>query len=159
MVQHRQIETPSLSPISSSAMSNSQVPSTGEAEKDPRRAQYQSYIEYCNTHNFKAMEQFYTSPININDEPWEPTKVTDQFKPLVEGFPDWHWEIRHFGVDGDYLYLHFKVTGTHLGTFQGIAPTGRRVSTMQFTLYHIVDGKYADVWDLTDFDSLVKQIK
>lgn len=140
-------------------MATQQVPSAATANKDPRRALYQSYIDYCNAHDFEAMEKFYTSPININDEPWGPSKVTAQFKPLVEGFPDWHWEIRHFAVDGNYLSLHFKVTGTHLGTFQGIAPTGRRVSTTQFTLYHLVDGKYTDVWDLTDIDSVIKQIQ
>ena len=141
-------------------MATSQVPVAGKAEPDPRRVLYQSYIDYCNAHDFQGMEKFYTSPtININDEPWEATKVTAQFKPLVEGFPDWHWEIRHFGIDGDYLALHFKVTGTHLGTFQGIAPTGRRVSTTQFTLYHLVDGRYADVWDLTDIESVIKQIQ
>jgi len=140
-------------------MAAQQVPSAGLNDQDPRRVQYQSYIEYCNAHEFTAMENFYTSPININDEPWAPSKVTAQFRPLVEGFPDWHWEIRHFGVDGDYLHLHFKVSGTHLGVFQGIQPTGRRVSTTQFTLYHLVDGKYADVWDLTDIDSVIKQIQ
>jgi predicted ester cyclase len=136
----------------------SQHPQT--AHDDPRRAQYQSYIDFCNAHDFEAMEKFYTSPtININDEPWTPTQVTGQFKPLVEGFPDWHWDIRHLTIDGDYLALHFKVSGTHKGTFQGIAPTGRRVTTTQYTLYHLVDGLYADVWDMTDIDSIIKQIQ
>ncbi|KEY74608.1 hypothetical protein S7711_05039 [Stachybotrys chartarum IBT 7711] len=140
-------------------MASKQSSPPATAPDDARRKIYQSYIDYCNAHNFKAMEKFYTSPININDEPWETTKVTAQFEPLVEGFPDWHWEIRQLTIDGEYLALHFKVTGTHLGTFQGIEPTGRRVSTTQFTLYHLVDGKFADVWDLTDFASLIKQIQ
>ncbi|KAI9150307.1 hypothetical protein HJFPF1_10066 [Paramyrothecium foliicola] len=104
------------------------------------------------------MEKFYTSPISINDEPWEPTKVTAQFKPLVEAFPDWHWQIRHLTIDGDYLAIHFKVTGTHRGIFQGVEPTGRRVSTTQFTLYRVLGDKFTDVWDLTDIDSIMKQI-
>jgi predicted ester cyclase len=126
---------------------------------DKHRALYTSYIDYCNAHNFQAMEQFYTSPININDEPWATTKVTAQFKPLVEAFPDWHWEIRHMTIDTEHISLHFKVTGTHKGTFQGVAPTGRKVSTTQFTLYRVVDGKFTDVWDLTDFETIMKQIQ
>ncbi|KAK4449740.1 hypothetical protein QBC34DRAFT_403921 [Podospora aff. communis PSN243] len=134
------------------------LPETGP--DDPRRILYQSYINHCNAHNFKAMEDFYTSPtININDEPWPTEKVTAQFKPLVEAFPDWKWEIRHFAIDGDYLSLHFRVTGTHLGTFQGVAPTGRKVTMTEFTLYHIVDGKFADVWELTDMEGVMKQIQ
>ncbi|KAL5346025.1 hypothetical protein ACLOAV_009056 [Pseudogymnoascus australis] len=133
---------------------------TGNAtQNEERRALYLSYIEYCNTHNFKAMESFYTSPININDEPWAPSKVTAQFEPLIAAFPDWHWEIRNLTIEGDYLALHLKVTGTHRGTFQGIEPTGCCVATSQFTLYHLVDGKFADVWDLVDTDSVIKQIE
>lgn len=134
------------------------MPRTVTPDDDERRAIYQAYIEHCNSHNFEAMEEFYTSPININGQPWTPSQVTAQFKPLVEAFPDWHWDIRHMTIDGDYLSLHFEVTGTHLGTFQGIEPTGRRVTTSQFTLYHLKGSKYANVWDLTDFDSIVKQI-
>jgi predicted ester cyclase len=126
---------------------------------DERRAIYQSYIEDCNAHNFEAMERYYTSPaININDDPWTPQQVTAQFKPLVDAFPDWHWDIRHLTIDGDYLSLHFDVSGTHKGTFQGIEATGRRVKCTQFTLYHLRGDKFADVWDLTDFSSILKQI-
>jgi predicted ester cyclase len=123
------------------------------------RELYQLYLEHCNSHNFEAMESFYTSPLNVNDEPWDPKKVTAQFKPLVTAFPDWHWEVKHLTIEGDFLALHFTVAGTHKGNFQGIEPTGRRVTTSQFTLYHVVDGKFADVWDLLDIESVVKQIK
>jgi aspartyl-tRNA synthetase len=33
------------------------------------------------------------------------------------------------------------------------------VETTEFTLYHVVDGKFAEVWDLVDFEALVEQIK
>ncbi len=122
------------------------------------RALYRSYLQHCNSHNFESMESFYTSPLNVNDEPWSPKKVTAQFKPLIAAFPDWHWEVRNLTIEGDYLALHFKVTGTHQGNFQGIGPTGRRITTSQFTLYHVVDGKFADVWDLVDMESVMKQI-
>lgn len=128
------------------------------AKIEEYRALYASYLEHCNAHNFEGMESFYTSPLNVNDEPWSPKKVTAQFKPLVTAFPDWHWELRNLSIEGDYLALHFRVTGTHQGNFQGIEATGRRVATTQFTLYHVVDGKFADVWDLLDVESLVKQI-
>jgi predicted ester cyclase len=129
-------------------------------DKPALRAIYKSYIDFCNAHDFQAMEKLYTVPaIHVNDEPWTPSKVTDQFRPLVEGFPNWHWEIRHFVIDDNFLSLHFKVTGTHLGIFQGVAPTGKKVETTQLTLYHVVDGgKFDAVWDMTVFDSVMKRI-
>jgi steroid delta-isomerase-like uncharacterized protein len=104
------------------------------------------------------MASFYTSTIKVNDVPMDPAAVAAQFAPLISAFPDWHWGIRHFVIDGDYIALHFTVTGTHLGTFQGIAATGRRVTIPEFTLYRLEDGKFAEVWDHTDMDAVMRQI-
>jgi predicted ester cyclase len=104
------------------------------------------------------MASFYRPTIKVNDVPMHPAAVTAQFAPLISAFPDWHWEMRHLVVDGDYLALHFTVTGTHRGAFEGIEATGRLVTTSEFTLYRVEDGKFAEVWDLTDLDAVIKQI-
>ena len=105
------------------------------------------------------MQSFYSSPtVSINDEPWTPEKVTAQFAPLVSAFPDWTWELRNLTIDGDFLALHFRVSGTHHGVFQGVDATGRAVSVSQFTLYHVVDSKFAEVWDLLDVGAILQQI-
>jgi predicted ester cyclase len=127
-------------------------------QRDEYRSLYQSYLKYCNEHDFDGMASFYTSPIKVNDLPMDPAAVTAQCAPLISAFPDWHWAIRHIVVDGDYLALHFTVTGTHRGAFQGIEATGRRVTTSEFTLYRLEDRKFAEVWDLTDMDAVMRQI-
>jgi aspartyl-tRNA synthetase len=104
------------------------------------------------------MASFYTSTIKVNDVPMDPAAVAAQFAPLFSAFPDWHWEMRHIVVDGDYIVGHFTVTGTHRGAFQGLEATGRRVSISEFTLYHLEDGKFAEVWDLADMDAVMRQI-
>lgn len=126
---------------------------------DEYRELYASYLQYCNAHNFEAMQSFYSSPtVSINDEPWTPEKVTAQFAPLVSAFPDWTWELRNLTIDGDFLALHFRVSGTHHGVFQGVDATRRAVSVSQFTLYHVVDSKFAEVWDLLDVGAILQQI-
>lgn len=129
------------------------------ATNEEHRSLYLSYIENCNAHNFNAMETFYTSPININDKSWSPSEVTAQFKPIVAGFPDWHWTIRHLTIENSYIAVHLNVAGTHQDSFNGIQPTGRRVTASQFTLYRLEDGKFTDVWDLIDINSVIDQIK
>ena len=58
---------------------------------DEYRELYASYLQYCNGHNFEAMQSFYSSlTVRINDELWSPGKGTAQFAPLVSAFPDWH---------------------------------------------------------------------
>ncbi|KAJ2975433.1 hypothetical protein NQ176_g5521 [Zarea fungicola] len=126
---------------------------------EEHKALYQTYMKHCNAHDFAAMTSYYASPIMINDEPWDALKVTEQFEPIITAFPDFQWEIRNLNIDGDYLALQLRVTGTHQRTFQGIEPTGCRVTAQQFTLYHLVDGKFVEVWDLLDMSSIIKQIE
>jgi predicted ester cyclase len=127
-------------------------------QREKLRSLYLSYLECCNEHDVDRMASFYTSTIKVNDVPMGPAGVAAQFAPLFSAFPDWHWEMRHLVVDGDYIALHFTVTGTHRGSFQGIKATGRRVTTVEFTLYRLEDDKFAEVWDLTDMDAVMKKI-
>ena len=96
-------------------------------QRDEHRSLYLSYLKYCNEHDFDRMASFYTSTIKVNDVPMDSADVTAQLVPLISAFPDWHWEIRHIVVDGENIAVHFTVTGTHRGPFQGIEATGRRV--------------------------------
>ena len=127
-------------------------------QRDEHRSLYLSYLEYCNEHDFDRMASFYASTIKVNEVRMDPSAVRAQFAPLFSAFPDWHWEMRHLVVDGDYIALHFTVTGTHRGSFQGIKATGRRVTTVEFTLYRLEDDKFAEVWDLTDMDAVMREI-
>jgi len=127
-------------------------------QREKLRSLYLSYLECCNEHDVDRMASFYTSTIKVNDVPMGPAGVAAQFAPLFSAFPDWHWEMRHLVVDGDYIALHFTVTGTHRGSFQGIKATGRRVTTVEFTLYRLEDDKFAEVWDLTDMDAVMRKI-
>jgi steroid delta-isomerase-like uncharacterized protein len=127
-------------------------------QRDEYRSLYLSYLKYCNEHDFDRMASFYTPTIKVNDVPMDPSAVTAQFAPLISAFPDWHWDMQHIVVDDDNIVVHFTVTGTHRGAFQGVEATGRRVTVSEFTLYHIEDGKFAEVWDLVDTDALMRQI-
>jgi len=126
--------------------------------RDDYESLYGAYLELCNAHDFDGMTAFYTPTIKVNDGVLDPDSVVAQFAPLVEGFPDWTWEVRSLLVDGDLLCLHFWVGGTHLGPFRGVEPTGRRVRISEFTLYRVEDGKFAEVWDVSDMESLMAQI-
>jgi steroid delta-isomerase-like uncharacterized protein len=125
---------------------------------DEYRSLYQSYLDLCNAHDFAGMASFYTPTITVNGAPMEPGAVTAQFAPIISGFPDWHWDVRHLVVDVDTIVVHFTVTGTHRGTFAGVEATGRRVSVQEFTLYRLEDGKFAEVWDLLETDAVLRQL-
>ena len=139
-------------------MANQQVTSSETNQNDRIKAYFRSYIDYCNVRDYKAVEGFYTSPMNLNDESYPSCKIIELFKSTIEAFPDGRWEIRRITTDGEYLAVHFNITATHQGTFQGIQATGRRIKTTELTLYRLKDGKFTHVWPFIDFASIIEQI-
>src|SRR6478609_7908686 len=127
-------------------------------QREEHRSLYVSYLQYCNKHDLDGMASFYKSTMRVNDVPMDRAAVAAQFAPLFSAFPDWHWEIRNLVVEGDCIAVHFTVAGTHRGALQGIEATGRRVSISELTFYRLEDGKFAEVWDHTDMDAVMRQI-
>jgi predicted ester cyclase len=64
---------------------------------------------------------------------------------VIHGFPDYRWEVRTLLVDGDRIAARLDDTGTHLGPYRGIPPTGRAVRTHELAVYRVADGRIAEV--------------
>lgn len=75
----------------------------------------------------------------------EPGITADQFKELVrtyrEAFPDLTLTVQDTVTEGSKIAYRWEITGTHEGEYQGIAPTGRRVTVTGMTMLQLRDGK------------------
>ena len=74
------------------------------------------------------------------------------------GFPDMRREMCDFVGTGDKLAVRWRVTGTHLGPFNGTPPTGRAVEVTGITLYRFVGEQIAEEWVAMDNLSLLRQL-
>jgi predicted ester cyclase len=77
---------------------------------------------------------------------------------LLAGFPDIRFRIEDLLAEGDRVMVRWAWTGTHSGTFRGIAPTGRRVSTTGIVLYQLRDGKVVRNWLESDRLGVLQQL-
>jgi predicted ester cyclase len=100
---------------------------------------YRRYIDTCNAHRFDALGEFVAPDAVVNDERIGLAGYAAGLQAIIDEIPDFHWELRHLLVDGDWLAAHLFDTGTH-------ASTGRSVSTPEFAVYRLADGKIAEVW-------------
>ncbi|MCS7002911.1 MAG: ester cyclase, partial [Dehalococcoidia bacterium] len=57
------------------------------------------------------------------------------FRMLREGFPDLRYDVHLYLVDGDKVADRGVATGTHLGVYAGIPPTGNRFSMREHHIY------------------------
>ncbi|MGI9099916.1 MAG: ester cyclase [Solirubrobacteraceae bacterium] len=55
--------------------------------------------------------------------------IAAYFAEALASLPDWHMEIVALVEQGDDVFVHWHLTGTHSGSpFQGIAPSGRAIA-------------------------------
>ena len=65
-------------------------------------------------------------------------------------FPDLKITVQSIQKNGEELLVRWSAQGTHRGTLDGIAPTGRRANAAGLTKMKIVDGKIVSTsaeWD------------
>ncbi|HEY9407106.1 MAG TPA: ester cyclase [Nitrososphaera sp.] len=77
---------------------------------------------------------------------------------VTNAFPDLHHEIVDMVAEGDKVAVRLNLTGTHKGEFQGIPPTGKKLSLDEMGFITIIDGKITEGWISADTMRLMQQI-
>ena len=65
-------------------------------------------------------------------------------------FPDWHEAVEDMVTEGNKVVTRYTSTGTHRGEFRGLAPTGRRITVPEISIYRVAKGKVVEQWCLID---------
>ncbi|HUK92242.1 MAG TPA: ester cyclase [Blastocatellia bacterium] len=77
---------------------------------------------------------------------------------LRRAFPDKYFvELERFG-DGARICSRFRMTGAHLGPFQGIPPTRGKIFVEGVDVFNIRDGKIARVYAYFDLMTIMTQL-
>jgi steroid delta-isomerase-like uncharacterized protein len=74
-------------------------------------------------------------------------------------FPDLRLEIVDLVAEGDRVARRFVITGTHLGPYEGLDATGRRVCASGIAINRIGEGKIAETWLEFDVRGLLRQLR
>jgi predicted ester cyclase len=85
-------------------------------------------------------------------------QIKDLIRTFYAAFPDLKHSPEEVLSVGDRVVLRTTNRATHSSDFQGIAPTGRRISFGQIAIYRIVDGKIAEIWEEADLLGLMQQL-
>jgi C-1 hydroxylase len=75
-----------------------------------------------------------------------------------KGFPDLHVTIEDIIAEGDKVWVRVKITGTHIGEYRGIAPSGKKTAFSGVDICRIVDGKVIEAESVNDFLNFFKQL-
>jgi len=80
----------------------------------------------------------------------------DELKQAIpiyrSAYPDLRFVIENMIAEADNVAVYWTMTGTHLGAFRGMPPTGKRVEADGMTLVRLRNGKSVEArscWDAT----------
>jgi predicted ester cyclase len=59
---------------------------------------------------------------------------------------------------GDQVFTRIRLTGRHVGTFLGVAPSGNEVEWYTHELWKVRDGRFVERWAVDDLLSLLVQM-
>ncbi|HQT66533.1 MAG: ester cyclase [Rhodospirillales bacterium 20-60-12] len=81
------------------------------------------------------------------------------YKGLRAAFPDFKCDIGWQSAEGDLVTTYKIYSGTHLGPFLGLAPTGRVIRFEAVDAMRVCAGQITDHWGVGNLYAAVQQIK
>lgn len=122
------------------------------------------FEEIWNHGNLAVADEYMGPNTVIHDAGPQPGDISDPdvFKGMASAlraaFPDLRVTVHETVAEGERAALRFTATGTHQGTFLGVAPTGRSFSITGMALGEWRDGKLLHGWNNIDLLSLLSQL-
>ena len=87
-----------------------------------------------------------------------PESVRQLVTMFHQPFSNFHFEVEEAIAEGETVAARVVFTGTHQGTFMGIAPTGRTIRWKQMHFFYFRDGKMVGHQAVRDDLSLRQQL-
>jgi predicted ester cyclase len=117
------------------------------ATKAPQNATNAELIrwafEMLNQHDVGPLKQFWTADTveRFPDRTCHgPDEIAAYFEEIFAAIPDFHMEVLTLVEQGEDIFVQWRFTGTHRGTLQGIAPTGKPLAVDGIDHFVIRDG-------------------
>jgi predicted ester cyclase len=89
-------------------------------------------------------------------------ELAEEFKrdltELRRAFPDYAGTNVEQIAEGDKVANRFVFLGTHLGEFEGVTPTGKRIEFIGQSIDRVVEGKIVESWVEVDMLGVMRQL-
>ena len=111
--------------------------------------------DYSNLHSFIAIDYV---DHNAAEGDRGPEVVRTHLEAIRMTLPDFTIHIEDIFADGDYVITRVTGSGTHLGEWMGIKPTGREVRLKGINIDRVERGRIAEHWGEADTIGMLVQM-
>jgi predicted ester cyclase len=119
--------------------------------------------EMCGQRNLGVGDEIFAADlIDHNPAPDQaqgPEGQKQVLRELWEAFPDFHTQADDVIAQGDRVVVRWSASGTHEGSYYGIAPTGKKITYSGIDIVRIERGKIVERWGFSDDLGLLQQLE
>ncbi len=121
------------------------------------------FDEVWNTGTLDAIEELYATDYVADYRPYAPLRRGhDAIKGMVQrahaAFPDYHEELEEMVAEGDKVVVRLTITGTQLGQWGPLPPTGKPVRFEEIVILRFIDGKVVGQRGIPDNLAALRQL-
>jgi steroid delta-isomerase-like uncharacterized protein len=121
------------------------------------------FNEVWNAGTLDAIEELYAADYVADYRPYAPLRRGhDAIKGMVQrahaAFPDYHEELEEMVAEGDKVVVRLTITGTQLGQWGPLPPTGKQVRFEEIVILRLRDGKVVEQRGLPDNLAALRQL-
>lgn len=116
------------------------------------------YTESLNKRDFDLLSSLIAAEYTGAGGSRGPQGFSEPLLALIHAFPDLQWKLQEILAEGDKVFVWWTVAGTHTETFQGIAATGKQVSSDGMAVYTLLHGKITAGRVFTDRVTFLTQL-
>ncbi len=99
--------------------------------------------DVLNGRRLEVVDELYAPELAAEARAW--------IAPFQQSFPDMRMEIVELVAQGDVVVGRFTCSATHLGTWLGHPPTGRRFEAIdEVSFFRFHDGRIVHSWGIED---------
>ncbi|TDD42288.1 ester cyclase [Saccharopolyspora elongata] len=77
---------------------------------------------------------------------------------LLRAFPDIHVAVEEMVAEGDKVVFRNTVTGTHLGEYRGLPPTGKTVTYNEIFIVRFASSRIVEIRGVVDVFAQLRQL-
>jgi steroid delta-isomerase-like uncharacterized protein len=121
------------------------------------------FLEFFNTRSQTVGEEIVADDF-VTHHPASPDGIPGRDGALQfvdtfrDAFPDLEYAPEDVIGSGDKVAVRWIAHGTHMGEFQGLPPTGKRIAVTGIDIFRVAEGKIREAWVSSDLLGLLRQI-
>jgi predicted ester cyclase len=120
-------------------------------------------FEAWNTGKLESIAELYAADYVADYRPYAPLRhghdaIKDMIQRAHTAFPDYHEELEEMIAEGDKMVVRFTITGTQLGQWGPLPPTGKAVRFEEIVILRFRDAKVVEQRGIPDNLAALRQL-